>query len=240
VPFTSILGLKSISLSNAATTTGFVLLQYANQAAQLYGWDLSGNIVLFDGKRTGSIEANGIASYVRGKNLTTGDNLYNIMPLHGRLLISYRLGFWSVSPEVLAVAKEDEVSQVRKEMQTDAYWLFNLRSAIVWKHLRVDFAVENLLDRLYANPLGGAYLGQGSSMTTHGIPWGVVVPGRGRSFNASVSLSYWTGLAWKARRIPARPDLRRTRVGDSRLIQTPPVFGVRCGFCLSCSISSCY
>lgn len=91
--------------ANATTTTGFVLLQYANQAAQLYGCDLSGHIVFLEGKRTGSIEASGVVSYVRGKNLTTGDNLYNIMPLHGRFLVSYRLGFWSVSPEVLAVAK---------------------------------------------------------------------------------------------------------------------------------------
>jgi iron complex outermembrane receptor protein len=176
--------------TNAAATTGFVLLQYANQTAQLCGWDLSGHVVLAEGKQTGTIQANGVVSYVRGKNLTTGDNLYSIMPLHGRFLISYRLGFWSVSPEVLAVAKKEDVSRVRDEVQTDAYWLFNLRSAIVWKHLRVDFAVENLLDHLYANPLGGAYLGQGSSMTTNGIPWGVVVPGRGRSFNASVGISY--------------------------------------------------
>jgi iron complex outermembrane receptor protein len=176
--------------ANTATTTGFVLLQYANQSARLYGWDLSGHVVLVEGKSTGRIEAEGVVSYVRGKNLATGDNLYNIMPLHGRFLLGYRLGPWSVSPELVAVARKDKVSHVRNEMQTGAYWLLNLRSSIAWKRLRVDFAVENLLDRLYANPLGGAYLGQGASMTSNGIPWGVVVPGRGRSFLASVGVSH--------------------------------------------------
>jgi iron complex outermembrane receptor protein len=176
--------------ANAATTTGFVLLQYANQSARHYGWDLSGHVVLAEGKRTGSIEANGVVSYARGTNTATGDNLYNVMPLHGRFQLRYRLGPWSVSPELLAVAKKEDVSRVRNEMQTGAYWLLNLRSSIAWKRLRVDFAVENLLDRLYANPLGGAYLGQGASMTSNGIPWGVVVPGRGRSFMASVGVSY--------------------------------------------------
>ena len=36
--------------------------------------------------------------------------------------------------------------------------------------------------------LGGAYLGQGASMTSKGIPWGVVVPGMGRSFNLALTV----------------------------------------------------
>jgi hypothetical protein len=34
-------------------------------------------------------------------------------------------------------------------------------------------------------PLGGAYVGQGTTMSTNGIPWGVAVPGMGRSIYAS-------------------------------------------------------
>jgi len=178
------------SAANATTRAGFVLLQYVNQSAQLYGGDLSGHLVFFKGKHNSSLEADGTLAYVRGKNLTTGDNLYNIMPMNGRLVASYHLGVWSVSPELLAVGGKDQVSDVRNEIETEAYWLFNLRSSLAWKYVRVDLAIENIVNRLYANPLGGAYLGQGSSMTTNGIPWGVVVPGRGRSFNLALRLSY--------------------------------------------------
>jgi hypothetical protein len=58
------------------------------------------------------------------------------------------------------------------------------------KFVRVDLAIENLLNQAYTNPQGGAYLGQGPSMTTQGIPWGVVVPGRGRSFNFACLITY--------------------------------------------------
>jgi iron complex outermembrane receptor protein len=82
------------------------------------------------------------------------------------------------------------LSHVRNEVKTGGYSLFNLRSSYGWKHARLDFAIENLFDRLYSNPLGGAYVGQGSSMTTNGIPWGVPVPGMGRSFNVALNLFF--------------------------------------------------
>jgi iron complex outermembrane recepter protein len=178
------------SQANTTASTGFVLLQYVNQSARIYGGDLSGRLLIFDGKRAGSLESNGRIGTLRGQNLSTGDDLYQMMPLNGHIMISYRLGPWSMSPELVAVARKERVSRVRNEVQTDAYWLLNLHSALAWKHVRIDGAVENLLDRLYANPLGGAYLGQGPSMTTNGIPWGVAVPGRGRSFSIALGLSY--------------------------------------------------
>jgi iron complex outermembrane recepter protein len=55
---------------------------------------------------------------------------------------------------------------------------------------RLDAGIDNVLDKNYALPLGGAYVGQGASMTTGGIPWGYVVPGRGRSFNLALNLNF--------------------------------------------------
>jgi iron complex outermembrane receptor protein len=91
---------------------------------------------------------------------------------------------------VQAVAAKTRVSQVRNEVPTAGYALLNLRTSYAYKQLRVDLGVENLLNRFYAQPLGGAYLGQGAAMTSLGIPWGVVVPGPGRSVNLAVSLSF--------------------------------------------------
>jgi iron complex outermembrane recepter protein len=176
--------------ANLTASTGFVLLQYVNQPARIWGWDLTAHLVLFASKHAGKLESNGSVAYVRGENLSTGDALYNLMPLHGRLAFAYRLGAWSLSPELLAVAHKNHVSVVRNEVETGAYWLVNLHSSLEWKHVRVDLAIENLLDRLYASPLGGAYLGQGPSMTTNGIPWGLGLPGRGRSFNLALGIRY--------------------------------------------------
>jgi iron complex outermembrane recepter protein len=178
------------SSENMGATQGFVVLQYANQSAQLYGADLSGHLVMFTGPRAGRIEASGMVSYVRGKNLATAGNLYGIMPLHGRFVVDYRLGPWSLSPELVAMAAKKDTSHVRNEVQTDGYWLVNVRSSVVWKYLRADISVENILDRSYANPLGGSYVGQGASMTTNGVSWGLAVPGRGRSINCALRIFY--------------------------------------------------
>lgn len=176
--------------TNPTRTGSFVLLQYANQSARLVGFDLSGHrlLGLLDG--WGSFTAKGMLSYVRGENRDTGDNLYNIMPLNAKLTLEQRQGGWTNAAEVVAVAAKSKLSWVRNEMPTGGYALLNLRSGYEWKRLRVDLGIENVFDRFYLQPLGGAYLGQGMSMTTGGIPWGTVVPGRGRSFDVALNLRF--------------------------------------------------
>lgn len=88
------------------------------------------------------------------------------------------------------MAAKDRISQVRNEVTTPGYALFNLRSSVAWKQVRIDFDVENVFDTFYLLPLGGAYLGQGNSMTTGGVPWGMSVPGRGRSLNVALNLKF--------------------------------------------------
>lgn len=176
--------------ANVAATTGFVLLQYANQSARLYGVDLSGHVRLGSGDGIGSVTGTGLLNYVRGENRSTGDRLYNIMPLNVKLAVVQRLGNWSNTAEVQLVAAKTQVSQVRNEMRTGGYGLFNLRSSYGWKHGRLDIGIENALNRFYSMPLGGAYVGQGASMTSNGIPWGVPVPGMGRSVNLALNLDF--------------------------------------------------
>jgi iron complex outermembrane recepter protein len=178
------------SEANETADTGFVLLRYANQSAQLYGLDLSGHLLLGKWDGIGSFTGSGVLNYVRGENLSTGDNLYNIMPLNAKLAVMHNLGGWTTTSEIMVVDEKSHVSHVRNEVRTDGYWLMNLRSSYEWKHARLDFAIENLFDRFYSNPLGGAYVGQGASMTTSGIPWGVPVPGMGRSFNVALNLFF--------------------------------------------------
>lgn len=176
--------------ANLITTTGFVNLQYANQTARLYGIDLSARSQLGSTSDYGNFSATGLLNYVRGENLSTGDNLYNIMPANLKLALVQRISGWSNTAEVQLVAAKTRISQVRNEMQTGAYGLFNLRSSYEWKQARLDLGIENVFNRHYSLPLGGAYVGQGASMTSNGIPWGVVVPGMGRSINAALNIHF--------------------------------------------------
>jgi len=176
--------------ANLARGNGFVLLQFANQSAQLYGADVSGNAPLVRSGRLGSLEFRGLASYVRGENLSTGDALYHLMPLNAKATLVHRLGGWTSTLEFIAVSARNRVSRVRNEVPTPGYGLVNLRTSHQWKGVRVDLGVDNLFDRFYYLPLGGAYLGQGWSMTTNAIPWGITVPGMGRSVTAAVTMEF--------------------------------------------------
>jgi iron complex outermembrane receptor protein len=165
----------------------FNVLKYVNQSALLYGVDVSGHVLAARTHGYGDFTASGLLNYVRGENRDTGDNLYNMMPLNAKLALTQQLGRWTNTVEGQFVAAKTNVSDVRNEVETAGYSLFNLRSSYQWKQVRLDVGIDNLLDKDYALPLGGAYLGQGTTMSINGVPWGVAVPGMGRSIYAGLN-----------------------------------------------------
>ncbi|MBV2234288.1 MAG: TonB-dependent receptor [Sterolibacterium sp.] len=171
----------------------FNVLRYANQSARLYGLDLSGHVSLAQ-TAYGKFGLKGRLDYTHGKNRDTGDDLYNIMPLNTRLTLTHQHGGWDNAVELVAVKAKNDVSDVRNEIKTPGYGIVNLRGSYAWKQVRLDFGIENLFDRHYTLPLGGAYLGQGRTMSinpTDGtLAWGTAVPGMGRSLYTGINLKF--------------------------------------------------
>lgn len=172
-----------------ARTDGFLNLSLDNQRARIYGVDMSGKLALIKGSSFGSLQAKGLVSYTRGRNLSSGDDLYHIMPLNMKLALDHRFGAWSNTLELKLVDAKDRVQDVRKELETSGYGLLNFYSSYEWKHARLDVGVENLLDKGYDDPLGGSYLGQGATMGT-GVLYGTAVPGMGRSINTTLTVMF--------------------------------------------------
>jgi iron complex outermembrane receptor protein len=176
----------------ANTKNQFVVLKYANQSARLYGLDLSGRMPL---AKTGMGEfgLRGLMNYTKGENRDTGGNLYNIMPLNGKVALTHQYGSWSNAIELVGVTGKNDTSSVRNEVHTAGYSLTHLRTSYTWKNVRVDLGVENLFDRFYYLPLGGAYTGQGTTMSatgTYSPAWGIAVPGMGRSIYAGLNIKF--------------------------------------------------
>jgi len=176
----------------ASTNNQFVVLKYANQSARLYGLDLSGRMPL---AKTGMGEfgLRGLMNYTKGENRDTGGNLYNIMPLNGKVALTHQYGSWSNAIELVGVTGKNDTSSVRNEVHTAGYSLTHLRTSYTWKNVRVDLGVENLFDRFYYLPLGGAYTGQGTTMSatgTYSPAWGIAVPGMGRSIYAGLNVKF--------------------------------------------------
>lgn len=172
----------------------FTVLKYFNQSARLYGVDLSAHTILVTGTGFGDLNVKGVVNFTKGENRDTGDNLYNVMPLNAKLALTQSMGPWRNTLEGEFVARKDDVSSVRNEMQTPGYGLVHLRSRYERKDWNVDFGIENLFDRFYYMPLGGAYVGQGTTMTIPPAPnqpqWGTPVPGPGRSVYAGLNVKF--------------------------------------------------
>jgi iron complex outermembrane receptor protein len=172
----------------------FTVLRYVNQEATLYGVDFVARGRIARSDRFGEFAAGLVGSYTNGENDDTDDNLYNVMPLNATLSVTQELGRWRNTVEGEFVAAKDDVSEVRNEMQTAGYGLMHLRSRYEQDRWSVEFGVENLFDRYYEHPLGGAYVGQGTTMTIPPAPnqprWGTPVPGAGRSIYAGLSLGF--------------------------------------------------
>ncbi len=155
-------GSNGCTAARFSATSGFVNLQFANHAARLYGADVSWRAPLGESSGMGRFALVGVFGYVRGKNLDTGGNLYQMMPVHGTVGLEHRRGEWSTALDFQAVDAKTDVQAVRNELRTPGYALLNLRSGYRWKlaeatAIRLDAGVDNLTNRNYALPLGGRY-----------------------------------------------------------------------------------
>ncbi len=50
--------------------------------------------------------------------------------------------------------------------------------------------IENVADKFYFLPTGGAYTAQGRTMSINGIPSDVAVPGMGRTYYTGVTVNF--------------------------------------------------
>lgn len=160
------------------------LFRFVNHDAELFTLNLEGTKRIGDWH--GEWNLGGRISYTRGRDETTGGNLYNIMPLNAVVTLGHRAGNWTNAIELQAVAGKSVVAADRLEEKTAGYGLVALRSGYDTGRLRVDLAVENLFDRDYALPLGGvgAVDFQGGATAAEAL-----VHGQGRSFSLGVT---WT------------------------------------------------
>ena len=172
--------------ANFTATSGFVILQFANQTAELYGFDGSFRAPL--GQTTvGRFSLTGTFGEVRGENLDTKNNLYRLMPFHGDISLQHERGGWSGALSLKAVDAKTRVDAVRNELPTPGFALLNLRGGYRWKlaetaSVRLDAGIENLANRQYDLPLGGRYWTDFNGTST--------VPGLGRSFNTGLAFAF--------------------------------------------------
>jgi iron complex outermembrane receptor protein len=163
---------------------GRARLKFVNHDARLYGLDISARKQL--GRAGGDWVGRVAVSYVRGKDVSTGDSLYNIMPLNARFGLDHSLGAWSSSIELQSVAAKNSVDPVRMELKTGNYSLVNLRTGYNWGKVRIDAGIDNLFDKRYDLPLGGLDAFRYAYVPANLAP----VRGMGRSAHVGLTLTF--------------------------------------------------
>lgn len=136
----------------------FSQLRFANHDSRILGIDLDGHVTTWCRARYGQGEISGVAGWLRGKRLDTGNGLYQIMPLHARIGFDEKLRSWTAGPEIQLVGRKSDVDPLRFEPRTPGYALLNLHSGYAWTYLRIDAGGINLLNKYYYLPLGGVNL----------------------------------------------------------------------------------
>ncbi|MFC0241336.1 hypothetical protein ACFFJ6_12705 [Rhodopseudomonas telluris] len=152
---------------------------------------LDGRLTAWDNAAHGRDVLRGQPAYVRGQR-TDGVNLYHAMPIDAKIALDHELGGWVGSAEVQLVAAKTDVSQVHNELTTPAYALLNLRNGYRWQNVRLDAGIDNVFDKFYTLPLGGADLIDYRTVSMMGSSptWGYSVPGMERSFNTRLTVSF--------------------------------------------------
>jgi len=155
------------------------VLRYENHAARLYGLDGSW------GYTVGAWQFAGVLSYVRGRNLDNDSNLYRIAPLRLTLQASHQAGAWGNTLVARLAHRQDDVASYSKpgtgaalnnEQATPGYAVFDWHAQ--WraaKGVKVNFGIDNLLDKLYYDHLGGI-----NRVTGSDIAVGTRLPSAGR------------------------------------------------------------
>ena len=173
----------------------YSVMRYTNQNARIYGIDANAAVKLGE-TRLGDFGLTASLNYTNGKNTDTHSPLYNIMPLNGKLALTHQKNGWNNKIEWVGVAAKDDISQPRNEIKTAGYGLLNLSTGYDWHNITFTVGIDNALDKKYALPLGGAYMGQGRTMSMkqelgNGTSnWGTPVYGAGRSYFASLKYKF--------------------------------------------------
>jgi len=162
-------------------STGKLPLQYANVDAELYGFDLG-----YEWTITDAFMLRGTLSYVRGKRTDKPDNLYRISPLSSFIELMYARERYFVSAESVASASQDKVAEFNNEQESAGWGIVNLRAGMqLTDSITLGAGVENLLDKVYRDHLGGY-----NRVRESDIPLGARIVSMGRNYYLKLNASW--------------------------------------------------
>lgn len=162
--------------------TGNPILRWENfENVNLYGVDARAGYTWNE-----HVGLRGNLSFVRGRNDTTDDDLYRIMPLHGAVDLDLAWGRLSGVIEMAYGARQEQVARYNAEQPTAGWVTLNLSAGYELREgAKLEIGVENLLNQDYALHTSGV-----NQVRLSDVARGDRIPEAGRFFWTGVTLEY--------------------------------------------------
>ncbi|MDR3440484.1 TonB-dependent receptor domain-containing protein [Telmatospirillum sp.] len=170
------------------STPGINLLRFANHDSQLFGFDLSGSKSLAKDDAWGDLDLTATAGWAKGMQIDNGNRLYRMQPINAQVSLEHRLGSWNSAIELKLVNDKSVTNPLQNEHTTPGFAIVNWRTSYQWQNLTVALGIDNLFDKQYYDPNGGAYVSYWRATNTSAAMG--AVPAAGRSFNAGATVRF--------------------------------------------------
>lgn len=161
-------------------------LKFANHDAVIFGADLSARSRLVKNNNWGDLGLKVVAGYTRGYRKDGKADLYQLMPLNGKIAFDHSLGKWATEVVTHLVHEKEQVNELRLEPTTGKYALLDISTSYqLTRLIKIDLAINNVFDLNYGLPLGGV------DLVNHSPASRTSVVGMGRSINTAVSVDFF-------------------------------------------------
>ncbi|EKE79948.1 TonB-dependent receptor [Idiomarina xiamenensis 10-D-4] len=162
-------------------------LQFSNFDATLYGVDVDASWQFWQSSTSGEWSLLTTIAAVHGERDHSDQPLYQIKPLQTQVALQQQLGDWQNSLSWQWLDSKTRVDPRRLENQTASYSLLNWTSQWRYQQWQLSFAVTNLLDEYYQQPLGGVSIAEFNQDSSQGF---TQLAGAGRSFNFALRYNF--------------------------------------------------
>lgn len=183
------IGVNKISPSGTITVAGINEVQFANHDAQMFGFDLSGKKSLIKEASYGNLDLGGTVGLVKGMQVNNGNSLYHMQPLNADISLTHTWGGLTNVLEARLVDDKSVTNPLQNEGVTPGFAILNWRTSYQLETITFAVGIDNILDKQYYDPNGGAYLSgwRASGSSNSGVG---NLPAPGRSYNAGVTVKF--------------------------------------------------
>jgi iron complex outermembrane receptor protein len=111
-----------------------------------------------------------------------------MQPLNALISLNHHLGNWNSTAELRLVNDKSVTNPLQNEQTTPGFAIVNWRTSYRLENVTVAVGIDNLFNKQYYDPNGGAYVSYWRATNTSAAMG--ALPASGRSYNAGMTVTF--------------------------------------------------